>query len=206
MDIEQRIAELEVEVAWLMAQSTDQYEGESDEYRRAYLTSTNALEGPKLKVRLNTALEGQRLKVRHEMAKGLAELVADVGISIDDLCKYGGIAKRTWQDLLICAESEFDYQMLAVGKQSSDDKYRSGISNLSTSMKGFFVLREAIRSLPIRNFSEEEFNKRKKAYKSCEEILEGTSDKCDGQYLEKYWRSSYRFAKLFAQEQGYLGA
>ena len=193
MDIEQRIAKLEAAVAllssnvkWLMANaatlSPDQDESDGEI-------------GP-----ISNALESQRLKVRHEMAKGVAEIVEDVGISIDDLSKYGGIDKRTWKDLLICAGSEYDYEMLAASKRSADDKYRSGISNLATSMKGVFVLREALRSLPMPNFSDEEFNKRKKAYQACEEMLEGRSDRCDG------WKSSYRFAKLFAQQQGYLGA
>ena len=188
MDIEQRIAKLETNMKWLL------------EYVADTATLSPDREEPEPKSEIGNALEGQRLKVRHEMAKGVAKIVEDVGISIDDLSKYGGIDKRTWKDLLICAGSEYDYEMLAASKRSADDKYRSGISNLATSMKGVFVLREALRSLPMRNFSEEEFNKRKKAYQACEKMLEGRSDKCDG------WKSSYRFAKLFAQEQGYLGA
>ena len=200
MDIEQRITKLEAAVAllsshvkWLMANaatlSPDQDEPEYD--RDLYQKQ------PKSEIR--NAMEGERLKVRHEMAKGVAEIVTNAGITIDDLSKFGGLDKRTWKDLFNCAKAEYDYENLAAARQA-DDKYRSGISNLATSMKGVFVLREALRSLPMRNFSEEEFNKRKKAYQACEEMLEGRSDRCDG------WKSSYRFAKLFAQEQGYLGA
>ena len=166
MDIEQRIAKLEAAVAllsshvkWLMANaatlSPDQDEPEYD--RDLYQKQ------PKSEIR--NAMEGERLKVRHEMAKGVAEIVTNAGITIDDLSKFGGLDKRTWKDLFNCAKAEYDYENLAAAREA-DDKYRSGISNLATSMKGVFVLREALRSLPMRNFSEEEFNKRKKSLPS----------------------------------------
>jgi len=100
---------------------------------------------------------------------------------------------------MLCADTEYDYENLAAARQA-DDKYRSGISHLATSMKGLFVLREALRCLPMPVFSQEEFNKRKQSDEACEKLLEGHDGKCDG------WASSFRTAKLFAQQQGYLGA
>ena len=202
MDIEQRVVDLEetavdleekvTVVTNLLSKALTKlmpYEPEYDQdlYQKE----------PKGEIR--NAMESERLKVRHQMAKSVAEIIDQVGISIDDLSKYGGIDKRTWKDLMLCAGSEYDYENLAAARQA-DDKYRSGISHLATSMKGLFVLREALRCLPMPVFSQEEFNKRKQSDEACEKLLEGHDGKCDG------WASSFRTAKLFAQQQGYLGA
>ena len=101
---------------------------------------------------------------------------------------------------MLCAETEYDYEKIAAIRLTADDKYRSGISYLATSMKGLFVLREALRCLPMPVFSQEEFNKRKQSDEACERLLEGHNGKCEG------WASSFRTAKLFAQEEGYLRA
>ena len=182
MDIEQRVEKLEREVEFLLAEAIREEEGVVWDFSQ------------------DNTVESERLKVRHEMAKGVAEIVTNAGITIDDLSKFGGIDKRTWKDLMLCAGSEYDYEALAAIRQSSDDKYRSGISHLATSLKGLFVLREALRCLPMPVFSQEEFNKRKQSDEACEKLLEGHDGKCDG------WASSFRTAKLFAQQQGYLGA
>ena len=182
MDIEQRVEKLEREVEFLLAEAIREEEGVEWDFSQ------------------DNTVESERLKVRHEMAKGVSEIVTNAGITIDDLSKFGGIDKRTWKDLMLCAGSEYDYEALAAIRQSSDDKYRSGISHLATSLKGLFVLREALRCLPMPVFSQEEFNKRKQSDEACEKLLEGHDGKCDG------WASSFRTAKLFAQQQGYLGA
>ena len=185
MDIEQRVEKLEQEVEFLRDLA------EVERIRE---------EGVEWDFSQDNTVESEKLKVRHEMAKGVAEIVGNAGITIDDLSKFGGIDKRTWKDLMLCAGSEYDYEALAAIRQSSDDKYRSGISHLATSLKGLFVLREALRCLPMPVFSQEEFNKRKQSDEACEKLLEGHDGKCDG------WASSFRTAKLFAQQQGYLGA
>jgi len=185
MDIEQRVEKLEQEVEFLRDLA------EVERIRE---------EGVEWDFSQDNTVESEKLKVRHEMAKGVAEIVTNAGITIDDLSKFGGIDKRTWKDLMLCAGSEYDYEALAAIRQSSDDKYRSGISHLATSLKGLFVLREALRCLPMPVFSQEEFNKRKQSDEACEKLLEGHDGKCDG------WASSFRTAKLFAQQQGYLGA
>ena len=185
MDIEQRVEKLEREVEFL------QNLAEAERIREE--------EGVEWDFSQDNTVESERLKVRHEMAKGVAEIVTNAGITIDDLSKLGGIDKRTWKDLFNCAKAEYDYENLAAARQA-DDKYRSGISHLATSLKGLFVLREALRCLPMPGFSQEEFNKRKQSDEACEKLLEGHDGKCDG------WASSFRTAKLFAQQQGYLGA
>ena len=188
MDIEQRVEKLEQEVEFLRdLAEVERIREEGVEWDFSYESHQD-----------NT-VESEKLKVRHEMAKGVAEIVTNAGITIDDLSKFGGIDKRTWKDLMLCAGSEYDYENLAAARQA-DDKYRSGISHLATSMKGLFVLREALRCLPMPVFSQEEFNKRKQSDEACEKLLEGHDGKCDG------WASSFRTAKLFAQQQGYLGA
>ena len=192
MDIEQRVEKLEREVEFLLAEA--ERTGIREEDGVVYTTP-----GVVWDFSQDNTVESERLKVRHEMAKGVAEIVTNAGITIDDLSKFGGIDKRTWKDLMLCAGSEYDYENLAAARQA-DDKYRSGISNLATSMKGLFVLREALRCLPMPVFSQEEFNKRKQSDEACEKLLEGHDGKCDG------WASSFRTAKLFAQQQGYLGA
>ena len=185
MDIEQRIAKLEANMKWLLEYVAD--------------TATLSPDREEPKGEISNALESERLKARHQMAKSVAEIVGNSGITIEDLSKYGGINQRTWRDLMLCADTEYDYENLAAARQA-DDKYRSGISHLATSMKGLFVLREALRCLPMPVFSQEEFNKRKQSDEACEKLLEGHDGKCDG------WASSFRTAKQFAQEQGYLGA
>jgi len=185
MDIEQRVEKLEREVEFL------QNLAEAERIREE--------EGVEWDFSQDNTVESERLKVRHEMAKSVAEIVGNSGITIEDLSKYGGINQRTWRDLMLCADTEYDYENLAAARQA-DDKYRSGISHLATSMKGLFVLREALRCLPMPVFSQEEFNKRKQSDEACEKLLGGHDGKCDG------WASSFRTAKLFAQQQGYLGA
>ena len=193
MDIEQRVAKLEINMKWLLEQT----------WRTEYVADAATTENdpdsePAQTSELYTAVESERLRVRHQMAKSVAEIVENVGITIEDLSNLGGIDKRTWKDLMLCAGSEYDYEGLAATRQISEEKYRSGISHLATSMKGVFVLREALRSLP--SFSQEEFSKRKQADEACEKLLEGHDGKCEG------WSSSFRLAKLFAQHQGYSGA
>ena len=192
MDIEQRVEKLEREVEFLLAEA--ERTGIREQPELGYTTP-----GVEWDFSQDNTVESERLKVRHEMAKGVAEIVTNAGITIDDLSKFGGIDKRTWKDLFNCAKAEYDYENLAAARQA-DDKYRSGISNLATSLKGLFVLREALRCLPMPVFSQEEFNKRKQSDEACEKLLEGHDGKCDG------WASSFRTAKLFAQQQGYLGA
>jgi hypothetical protein len=190
MDIEQRIAKLEANMKRLLEYVADAATTENDPDSEPAQTGE-----------LYTAVESERLRVRHLMAKSIAEIVENVGVTIEDLSSLGGIDKRTWKDLMLCAGSEYDYEGLAATRLSpSDDKYRSGISHLATSMKGVFVLREALRSLPMLGFSQEEFSKRKQADEACEKLLEGHDGKCEG------WSSSFRTAKLFAQQQGYWGA
>ena len=185
MDIEQRVEKLEREVEFL------QDLAEAERIREE--------EGVEWDFSQDNTVESERLKARHQMAKSVAEIVGNSGITIEDLSKYGGINQRTWKDLMLCADTEYDYENLAAARQA-DDKYRSGISHLATSMKGLFVLREALRCLPMPVFSQEEFNKRKQSDEACEKLLGGHDGKCDG------WASSFRTAKLFAQQQGYLGA
>jgi hypothetical protein len=195
VDIEQRIAKLEETVALLSS---------NIKWLRLKDMSIGGKDTPMEEVQVTAdvfiAVESDRLKVRHQMAKSVAEIIDQVGISIDDLSKYGGINQRTWKDLMLCAETEYDYEKLAAVRQTADDKYRSGISHLATSMKGIFVLREALRLLPMPVFSQEEFSKRKQADEACEKLLEGRDGKCEG------WASSFRHAKIFAREQGYLAA
>ena len=197
MDIEQRIAKLEETVA--LIEGLPGFRGLVAARNMAIGGKDTPLEEVQVADNAFIAVESERLKVRHQMAKSVAEIIDQVGISIDDLSKYGGIDKRTWKDLMLCAGSEYDYENLAAARQA-DDKYRSGISHLATSMKGIFVLREALRLLPMPVFSQEEFSKRKQADEACEKLLEGRDGKCEG------WASSFRHAKIFAREQGYLAA
>jgi len=198
MDIEQRIAKLEETVA--LIEGLPGFRGLQAARNMAIGGKDTPLEEVQVADNVFIAVESERLKVRHQMAKSVAEIVENAGITIEDLSKYRGINQRTWKDLMLCAETEYDYEKLAAIRQTADDKYRSGISYLATSMKGLFVLREALRCLPMPVFSQEEFNKRKQSDEACERLLEGHNGKCEG------WASSFRTAKLFAQEEGYLRA
>jgi hypothetical protein len=198
MDIEQRIAKLEETVA--LIEGLPGFRGLVAARNMAIGGKDTPLEEVQVADNAFIAVESERLKVRHQMAKSVAEIVENAGITIEDLSKYRGINQRTWKDLMLCAETEYDYEKLAAIRQTADDKYRSGISYLATSMKGLFVLREALRCLPMPVFSQEEFNKRKQSDEACERLLEGHNGKCEG------WASSFRTAKLFAQEEGYLRA